>query len=212
MSRPILDAKGRRRCKTIAFRMSPAEADQLDLRVALSGLSKQDFIAKSLLEGTFTVVATTRMRKAVKERVGPVVAELRRIRRAGDMDDELVESLETLSAFAGSFVPERSPVELEDALIANLGMDDGLPYQSSTVAQKHEPTRKRTLSMNLSMMNSARRRAVLRDYGLDHPLSEEELVERLVDVELRLSRLEALVSGKNYPVNGPRRPQSREVA
>ena len=70
MSRPILDAKGRRRCKTIAFRMSPAEADQLDLRVALSGLSKQDFIAKSLLEGTFTVVATTRMRKAVKERVG----------------------------------------------------------------------------------------------------------------------------------------------
>ena len=109
MSRPILDAKGRRRCKTIAFRMSPAEADQLDLRVALSGLSKQDFIAKSLLEGTFTVVATTRMRKAVKERVGPVVAELRRIRRAGDMDDELVESLETLSAFAGSFVPERSP-------------------------------------------------------------------------------------------------------
>ena len=212
MSRPILDAKGRRRCKTIAFRMSPAEADQLDLRVALSGLSKQDFIARSLLEGTFTVVATTRMRKAVKERVGPVVAELRRIRRAGDMDDELVESLETLSAFAGSFVPERSPVELEDALIANLGMDDGLPYQSSTVAQNMSPHVRRTLSMNLSMMNSARRRAVLRDYGLDHPLSEEELVERLVDVELHLSRLEALVSGKNHPVNGPRRPQSRGVA
>lgn len=152
------------------------------------------------------------MRKAVKERVGPVVAELRRIRRAGDMDDELVESLETLSAFAGSFVPERSPVELEDALIANLGMDDGLPYQSSTVAQNMSPHVRRTLSMNLSMMNSARRRAVLRDYGLDHPLSEEELVERLVDVELHLSRLEALVSGKNHPVNGPRRPQSRGVA
>ena len=47
MSRPIVDAKGRRRCKTIAFRMSPAEADQLDLRVALSGLSKQEFIARS---------------------------------------------------------------------------------------------------------------------------------------------------------------------
>ena len=37
------------------------------------------------------MVATTRMRKAVKERVGPVVTELRRIRRAADMDDELVE-------------------------------------------------------------------------------------------------------------------------
>ena len=66
--------------------------------------------------------------------------------------------------------------------------------------------------MNLSMTNSARRRAVLRDHGLDHPLSEEELVERLIDTELRLSRLEALVSDKTCPVNGPRRLQSRGAA
>lgn len=65
--------------------------------------------------------------------------------------------------------------------------------------------------MNLSMMNSARRHAVLRDHGLDHPLSEEELVERLLEAELRLDRLEALVSAKNHPVNGPRRHQSRGV-
>ena len=122
--------------------MSPEEAVQLDLHIALSGLSKQDYITKCLFEGAFTVIATTRMRKAVKERVGPVVAELRRIRRAGDMDDGLVESLETLAAFAGSFAPERSPVELEDALIANLGMDDGLPDQSSAVAQSLESTYK----------------------------------------------------------------------
>lgn len=65
--------------------------------------------------------------------------------------------------------------------------------------------------MNLNMMNSARRRAILRDHGLDHPLSEGELVERLIDTELRLSRLEALISGKTRPVNGPRRHQSREA-
>lgn len=57
--------------------------------------------------------------------------------------------------------------------------------------------------MNLSMMNSARRRAVLRDYRLDHPLSEEELVERLIDTELRLRRLEALASAKNPPHQWP---------
>lgn len=61
--------------------------------------------------------------------------------------------------------------------------------------------------MNLSTMNSARRHAVLRDHGL----SEEELVERLLEAELRLDRLEALVSAKNHPANGPRRHQSREV-
>lgn len=65
--------------------------------------------------------------------------------------------------------------------------------------------------MNLSMMNSARRRAILRDHDLDHPLSQEKLVERLLDAELRLDRLEALVSAKNRPVNNPHRHQSREV-
>ena len=65
--------------------------------------------------------------------------------------------------------------------------------------------------MNLSMMNSARRRAVLRDHGLDHPLSQEELAERMLDAELRLNRLEALISGKARPVNGPRRHQSHEA-
>ena len=65
--------------------------------------------------------------------------------------------------------------------------------------------------MNLSMMNSARRRAVLCDYRLDHPLSEEELVERLIDTELRLRRLEALASAKNHAINGPRRHHSCEA-
>lgn len=65
--------------------------------------------------------------------------------------------------------------------------------------------------MKFSMMNSARRRAVLRDHGLDHHLSEEELVERLLEAELRLDRLEALASAKNHPANCPRRHQSREA-
>lgn len=65
--------------------------------------------------------------------------------------------------------------------------------------------------MNLSTMNSARRHAALRDHGLDHHLSEEELVERLLEAELRLDRLEALVYAKNHPANGPRHHQSREV-
>lgn len=66
--------------------------------------------------------------------------------------------------------------------------------------------------MNLSMLNSARRHAVLRDYGLDHHLSEEKLVERLIDTELRLKRLEALIFGNNLPINGQDHLKHREVA
>lgn len=120
MSRPIVDHKGRRRCKTVAFRISPEEAEQLDLKVALSGLPKQEYITKCLLESNFTVSATVRMRKALKEQVGSIVAELRRIRSPAEMPDELLESLETLSSFAGPFAPEESPVEAQDMLIKNL--------------------------------------------------------------------------------------------
>lgn len=125
MSRPIVDHKGRRRCKTVAFRISPEEADQLDLKVALSGLSKQDYITKCLLESKFTVSATVRMRKTMKEQIGLIVAELRRIRSPAEMPDELLESLDALSSFAGSFAPEESPVETQDMLIKNLGRPKG---------------------------------------------------------------------------------------
>lgn len=142
MSRPIYDGKGRRRNVTVAFRVSAAEAEQIDLMVALSGLTKQDYITRCLLEHDFTVTASVRMRKAIEERAGPIVTELRRIRRAGDMPDELVESLETIAAFVGGFAPEESPTDREDALIRHLKRGGGMPLQSQSAAPKHETTDK----------------------------------------------------------------------
>ena len=39
-----LDAKGRWRNKTTSFMMSPEEREDLDTRVRLSGLTKQDYM------------------------------------------------------------------------------------------------------------------------------------------------------------------------
>ena len=44
MSEKRLDAKNRWRNVVVAFRMSPEEAQELNVKVALSGLSKQDYI------------------------------------------------------------------------------------------------------------------------------------------------------------------------
>lgn len=65
------------------------------------------------------------MRKSLKEQIGLIVAELRRIRNPAEIPDELLESLEALSSFAGSFAPEESPVETQDTLIKNLGRPKG---------------------------------------------------------------------------------------
>lgn len=45
-----LDNKGRWQNVIISFRMSPQERDDLNVRVKLSGLTKQDYIIKRLSE------------------------------------------------------------------------------------------------------------------------------------------------------------------
>ena len=49
MSAKNLDNHNRWRNKTVAFRVSPEENEQIDAAVRLSGLTKQDYITKRLL-------------------------------------------------------------------------------------------------------------------------------------------------------------------
>lgn len=58
MSHKNLDQKGRIRSITVGFRMSPEESDLLNRRVSLSGLTKQDYIIKSLLDNEITVLGS----------------------------------------------------------------------------------------------------------------------------------------------------------
>lgn len=44
--------------------------------------------------------------------------------------------------------------------------------------------------MNFSTMNKARRQTLLREHGLDTPLSPEDLAYRLLALELRLEGIE----------------------
>ena len=41
-----LDRQGRWRSKTVAFRVSPEENNQIEIKVRLSGLTKQDYIVE----------------------------------------------------------------------------------------------------------------------------------------------------------------------
>lgn len=57
MSDKNLDDAGRWRSKTVAFRVSPEEAGLIDAQVAMSGLTKQDYITARLLEESVAVKA-----------------------------------------------------------------------------------------------------------------------------------------------------------
>ena len=71
-----LDSKGRWRKKTVAFRVSEEEAKLLDNCVSLSGLTKQDYIIRRLLERDVVVQGNPKVYKALRDQLSAVLDEL----------------------------------------------------------------------------------------------------------------------------------------
>lgn len=61
MSREIKKQVKRKRNKIISFRTTEKEADLLDKKVEISGLSKQDYIISSLITSTVSIKADYRL-------------------------------------------------------------------------------------------------------------------------------------------------------
>ena len=82
MSAKNLDNHNRWRNKTVAFRVSPEENEQIEIAVRLSGLTKQDYITRRLLNRDIVVQGNPRVYKALRDQLAAVLGELRR-RRPG---------------------------------------------------------------------------------------------------------------------------------
>ena len=89
-----LDNKGRWRNVIISFRMSPQERDDLNVRVKLSGLTKQDYIIKRLSERDIVVQPNTRVYKALRNQMAEILSELKRIENGADIDSDLLEIIQ----------------------------------------------------------------------------------------------------------------------
>ena len=98
MSAKNLDRQNRWRNKTIAFRMSPEEAEQLDVNVRLSGLSKQDYLIQRALQKKIKVVGNPRVYKALKNTMAEVLEELQRIASGDNVSDELLDTISQINA------------------------------------------------------------------------------------------------------------------
>ena len=106
MSAKNLDSKGRFRSRTIGFRVSPEEEKLINSAVALSGLTKQDYIVKRLLCRDVVVQGNPRVYKALKTEFATVLAELKRIEAGKGVDDELLSVIELISIILGGLKGE----------------------------------------------------------------------------------------------------------
>lgn len=90
MTARTLDRQGRWRSKTIAFRISPEEDALLNCFVALSGMTKQDYIINRVLEREIIVNGNPKVYKALKTQLVAVLDELCRIEAGESVGADLL--------------------------------------------------------------------------------------------------------------------------
>ncbi len=98
MSLKNRDSKNRWRNKTVAFRVSPEEDEQINAAVRLSGLTKQDYITRRLLCRDVVVQGNPKVYKARRDQLAAVLGELHRIKAGTEVDDELLDTIQLISA------------------------------------------------------------------------------------------------------------------
>ena len=76
MSKKNNDNHNRWRNKTVAFRVSAEEDLQLETLVKLTGLTKQDYIIRRLLERDVVVQGNPKVYKALRDQLSAVLDEL----------------------------------------------------------------------------------------------------------------------------------------
>ena len=92
-----LDYKGRWRNKTVAFRVSEEEAKLIDSQVALSGLTKQDYIIRRLQCRDVVVQGNPRVYKALRNQMADIYEELKRLERCSEANDELLYTIQMIA-------------------------------------------------------------------------------------------------------------------
>ena len=106
MSAKNLDNHNRWRNKTVAFRVSPEEDEQLEIAVRLSGLTKQDYITRRLLNRDIVVQGNPRVYKALRDQFAAVLDELRRIEAGQDVNDELLDTIQMIATIMSGMQEE----------------------------------------------------------------------------------------------------------
>ena len=106
MSAKNWDTHNRWRNKPVAFRGSPQEDKQLEIFVKLSGLTKQDYITRRLLEKEVVVQGNPKVYKALRDQLAAVLDELRRIEDGQGVSDELLDTIQMIATIMNGMQEE----------------------------------------------------------------------------------------------------------
>ena len=101
-----VDSKGRWRNRNVGFRVSEEEAKLLDDLVELSGLAKQDYILRRLLNREVVVQGNPKVFKALKHQMTQIYEELKRLEKVSNDNKELIIVVEMIATIMKGMVNE----------------------------------------------------------------------------------------------------------
>lgn len=111
----------RRRLITVGFRVTPEQSARINDLVAASGMTKQDYIVKRLQCEEIVVTPSSRVYKALRDRMDLVYRELSRIVDGGCPDERVIALAELLSKeFVGFRTSETSPVPAAEEMLLDM--------------------------------------------------------------------------------------------
>ena len=99
-----VDSKGRWRNRNVGFRVSEEEAKLLDDLVELSGLAKQDYILRRLLNREVVVQGNPKVFKALKHQMTQIYEELKRLEKVSNDNEELLIVVEMVATIMKGMV------------------------------------------------------------------------------------------------------------
>ena len=108
MSQKNLDRNGRWRNIDVSFRVSDEESRAINEAVALSGLSKREYITTKLQNRDVVVVGNPRVFKMLKTKMDDIYEQLIRISCTGEISEELTETINLVAKIYWGMVHDDS--------------------------------------------------------------------------------------------------------
>ena len=97
MSAKNMDTHNRWRNRTVAFRVSEEENQQINTFAKLAGTTKQDYITQRLLCQDVIVQGNPKVYKALKEQLEAVLSEMKRINTGDSVSPDLLDTIHMIA-------------------------------------------------------------------------------------------------------------------
>lgn len=102
MTKKNRDKNGRWRHRNVSFHATDEEVKAIDEAVALSGLTKQEYIINKLTSRDIIIVGNPRVFIRLKKKMEEIYLELLRLNSSSELSNELLETIKFVAEiFAG---------------------------------------------------------------------------------------------------------------